>query len=201
MSFCSGIYLHNVHIILGHFRVAASLCFKARLRVKLLIWTNEIIAWFVRDICHKYHSRYFKIVSKFTRLTAREITYNNFEISLVVFMPNITTNHAITYTSIIHYITRKVLHLACSGKWGFFGTRKWPIRQIKDTILSALTHVQSWLISYVTLWAIWRRSWSLTKHPDCSRNYGDSDLQGCNTKQEGLSITKQSRDRRLYWKF
>ena len=28
-----------------------------------------------------------------------EITYNNFEISLVVFMPNITTNHAITYTN------------------------------------------------------------------------------------------------------
>ena len=27
--------------------------------------------------------------------------YNNFEISLVVFMPNITTNHAITYTNII----------------------------------------------------------------------------------------------------
>ena len=24
--------------------------------------------------------------------------FNNFEISLVVFMPNITTNHAITYT-------------------------------------------------------------------------------------------------------
>ena len=30
---------------------------------------------------------------------AREITHNNFEISLVVFMPNITTNHAITYTN------------------------------------------------------------------------------------------------------
>ena len=30
---------------------------------------------------------------------AREITYNNFKISLVVFMPNITTNHAITYTN------------------------------------------------------------------------------------------------------
>ena len=29
---------------------------------------------------------------------AREIAYNNFEISLVVFMPNITTNYAITYT-------------------------------------------------------------------------------------------------------
>ena len=34
-----------------------------------------------------------------THLTAGEITYNNFEISLVVFMPNITTNHAITYTN------------------------------------------------------------------------------------------------------
>ena len=30
---------------------------------------------------------------------AREITYDNFEISLVVFMPNITTNYAITYTN------------------------------------------------------------------------------------------------------
>ena len=30
---------------------------------------------------------------------AREITYNNFKISRVVFMPNITTNHAITYTN------------------------------------------------------------------------------------------------------
>ena len=29
---------------------------------------------------------------------AREITYKNFEISPVVFMPNITTNHAITCT-------------------------------------------------------------------------------------------------------
>ena len=28
-----------------------------------------------------------------------QITYNNFEISLVVFMPNIITNHAITYTT------------------------------------------------------------------------------------------------------
>ena len=39
------------------------------------------------------------IFENFTRLTAREITYNNFEISLVVFMPNITPNHAITYTN------------------------------------------------------------------------------------------------------
>ena len=34
----------------------------------------------------------------------REIMYNNFEISLVVFMPNITTNHAITYTNISLYL-------------------------------------------------------------------------------------------------
>ena len=32
-------------------------------------------------------------------LTAGEITYNNFEISLVAFIANITTNHAISYTS------------------------------------------------------------------------------------------------------
>jgi len=31
--------------------------------------------------------------------TTREITYNNFEISRLVFMPNITTSHAITYTN------------------------------------------------------------------------------------------------------
>ena len=60
---------------------------------------KQIIAWFVRYIWLKYHSWYLKIVSNLTRLTAREITSNNFEISLVVFMPNITTNHAITYTN------------------------------------------------------------------------------------------------------
>ena len=58
-----------------------------------------MIAGFVHDIWHKYHLWYFKIVWNFTHVTAREITYNNFEISLVVFMPNITTNHAITYTN------------------------------------------------------------------------------------------------------
>ena len=53
----------------------------------------------IRDIWHKYYSCYFKIFSNFTRRTALKITYNNFEISLVVFMPTITTNHAITYTN------------------------------------------------------------------------------------------------------
>ena len=46
---------------------------------------------------------YFKIVSNFTRLMACEIMYNNFEISLVVFMPNLTTNHAINYANTINY--------------------------------------------------------------------------------------------------
>ena len=32
---------------------------------------------------------------------AHEISYNNFELSLVVFMPNITKKHAITYILIL----------------------------------------------------------------------------------------------------
>ena len=44
-------------------------------------------------------SKLSQIQSCITRLTAREIMYNNFEISLVVFMPNVTTNHVITYTN------------------------------------------------------------------------------------------------------
>ena len=61
------------------------------------------MTWFVRDIWHKYHSWYFKIVANFTRLTAHEITYNNFEKSLVVFMPNITTNHTINCSKKGHF--------------------------------------------------------------------------------------------------
>ena len=40
--------------------------------------------WYLAHI--KYPLWYFKIVSNFTRLTAYEITYNNFEISLVVYL-------------------------------------------------------------------------------------------------------------------
>ena len=35
---------------------------------------------------------------------AREITVNNFEISLVVILPNITTNHAIAYTYLLAWL-------------------------------------------------------------------------------------------------
>ena len=38
-------------------------------------------------------------ISKLSQIS-RAITYNNFKIPLVVFIPNITTNHAITYTNI-----------------------------------------------------------------------------------------------------
>ena len=57
---------------------------------------KQIIAWFVRDIWRKHHSWYF------LSLKAREITYNNFEISLAVFMPNIITNHAVAYTNTVY---------------------------------------------------------------------------------------------------
>ena len=40
---------------------------------------------------------------------ACEISYNNFEISLLLFMPNITTNHAITYTNSFNNHIKKVL--------------------------------------------------------------------------------------------
>ena len=49
-------------------------------------------------------------------LTAREITYNNFEISLIVFMPNITTNHAITYTNPIPCEQRFLSCMADPGR-------------------------------------------------------------------------------------
>ena len=39
-------------------------------------------------------------ISKLSQIS-RAVTNNNFEISLVVFMPNITTNHAITYTNTV----------------------------------------------------------------------------------------------------
>ena len=41
---------------------------------------------------------------------AREITNNNFEISLVVFMPNITTDHAITYTNTLFLLMQLMLN-------------------------------------------------------------------------------------------
>ena len=44
-------------------------------------------------------------LSQITRLMAREIRCNNFE---MVFMPNITTNHAITYTNIVFKLYRMV---------------------------------------------------------------------------------------------
>ena len=51
----------------------------------------------------------FQNCLNFIRLTAREITYNNFEISLEVFLPNVTTNHAITYTNEVMSLLNMIL--------------------------------------------------------------------------------------------
>ena len=48
-------------------------------------------------------------ISNFTRLTAREITYNDSEISHVSSMPNITTNHAIAYTNLIMKLQKTLI--------------------------------------------------------------------------------------------
>ena len=42
-------------------------------------------------------------ISKLSQIS-RAVTYNNLEISRVVFMPDITTNHAITYTYTVIFI-------------------------------------------------------------------------------------------------
>ena len=68
------------------------------------------------DIWHKYHEWYFEIVIRnFTRLTAREI-WDNFEISQVVFVPNITYKSCY-YFFILLQGAKKIIFTAChSGK-------------------------------------------------------------------------------------
>ena len=57
------------------------------------------------DIWHKYHKWYFKIVIRnFTSRQASEI-WDNFEISRVVFMQILRTNHAIIC---LYYYLQKV---------------------------------------------------------------------------------------------
>ena len=51
------------------------------------------------------------------KLSQISLTYNNFEISLEVFMPNITTNHTTTYTNqrlIRIYVVRIVVRISTS---------------------------------------------------------------------------------------
>ena len=48
--------------------------------------------------------------------------YNNFEISLVVFMPNVGTNHAITYTNTVNY--RLIISPTCNIIVGSFNLCK-----------------------------------------------------------------------------
>ena len=68
------ILLHEKFLRFNWFRAVVF-----QLNLKYLHVKLQTLAWFEPDIWHKYHSWYFKIVWNFTRLTAREITYNNFE--------------------------------------------------------------------------------------------------------------------------
>ena len=62
------------------------------------------------DIWPKYHEWYYEIVIRnFTSHWASEI-WDNFEISRVVFMPNINTNHAIIC---LYYYPQKVVIFTC----------------------------------------------------------------------------------------
>jgi len=54
-------------------------------------------------------SRDISKLSQISIADAREILVNNFEISLVVLMPNITTKHAITYTIFHEYLQQNLI--------------------------------------------------------------------------------------------
>ena len=56
-------------------------------------------------------------ISKLSQIST--IASNNFEISLVVFMPNITTNHAITYTNKINNFPIKNYIKLSRETWAF----------------------------------------------------------------------------------
>ena len=65
---------------------------------------------------------YFKIISNFTLLTVHEISYKRCEISLVVFMPNITANHSITYTNVAMKLPYKVKFFKYQLFWIYANT-------------------------------------------------------------------------------
>ena len=64
---------------------------------KFPMYTCRSMKWFVHDICHKYYSWYFKVVSNFTHLKARK---NTITILKYHWWNGIITNHAITYTNL-----------------------------------------------------------------------------------------------------
>ena len=83
-----------------------------------------------------------------------QITYNNFEISLVVFMPNSTTNHAITYTNsfragkppVLAYRRFHIISIILE----YFFPRKWrPHRPlfgpIQSTIMTKILIKKEWI--------------------------------------------------------
>ena len=99
-NFCNLIYLRAVvfQLNLKYLYVLV--------KITNLLWVviKQISAWFICDIGlgHKYHLWYFKVVSYFTRVTARENTYNNFEISLMVCQTWLQIMLLYTYTNFIN---------------------------------------------------------------------------------------------------
>ena len=71
--------------------------------------------------------------------------YNNFEISLVVFIPNITTNHAITYTN---FVNNHVVHSYNTRRYNDLrfplprtGEDKHLSKKSNDLLLGNLNHI------------------------------------------------------------
>ena len=56
----------------------------------------------------------FNLWITLVKILSNYVLHNNLEISLMVFMPNITTNHAITHTNLIHF--KKYRKLEQAGK-------------------------------------------------------------------------------------
>ena len=95
-------------------------------------------------------------ISKLSQISAREITYDNFEISLVVFTPNITTNHAITYTNRPNFfqeILKKRLNIPQFQNKPILNLldQNFPQRQLKSMFrlicVSNIRHFDKWLLA------------------------------------------------------
>ena len=63
------ILLHEKFLQFGWLGAVKYLHVKMTNFSRILVYSKQIIAWFVRNIWDKYHSWYFKVFSNFTRLT------------------------------------------------------------------------------------------------------------------------------------
>jgi len=84
-----------------HLRVSHLLSTNQRARIYLSFVNNDGAWSKLQNFIEPYYKQDISKLSQISLANAREILVNNFEISLVVLMPNITTKHAITYTNTI----------------------------------------------------------------------------------------------------